>query len=122
MNKTELFLFRLIIEPNFEALTSNGTVAIDIVRDLKVRGVKPISVDVNEIKIISVDVTNGVTGEKISYESYYGNDNTSFHVLLTETVDHIANFTVALGFVSQLTETLQGFYRGAYIDEKQKES
>jgi aminopeptidase N len=98
-------------------------VAVDIARDPQFRGIKPISFDVTDVKITSVDVQNAEgTRDKISYDSYYGNDNTSFHVLLTDTVGHINNFTVFLGFESQLTDTLQGFYRGSYEDEQGKKS
>ena len=117
------FIYSLLLEPNIETFTSNGSVNIWITRDLNVKNMKPIVLDIKDIEISScqvfkVDRTDNE--ENLVPDCQYGKNNESYVITLKKTKYPLTNITIQLSFVSQLTSTLQGFYRGSYYDEQKK--
>ncbi|CAO1436554.1 unnamed protein product [Diamesa hyperborea] len=115
--------YDLLLEPNIETFTSNGSVNIWITRDLNVKNMKPIVLDIKDIEISScnvfkVDRTDNE--ENLVPDCQYGKNNESYVITLKKTKYPLTNITIQLSFVSQLTSTLQGFYRGSYYDEQKK--
>ena len=112
-----------MLEPNIETFTSNGSVNIWITRDLNVKIMKPIVLDIKDIeisscKVFKVDRTDNE--ENLVPDCQYGKNNESYVITLKKTKYPLTNITVQLSFVSQLTSTLQGFYRGSYYEEQNK--
>jgi len=115
--------FSLLLEPHIENHTSTGWVNIWITRDLDIKKLKPIVLDINEITISSCDVykvDRQDVEEKLEYSCEYGRNNDSYVITLQETKYPLTNVSVQLNFVSQLTNTLQGFYRGSFFNENTK--
>ncbi|XP_055622223.1 aminopeptidase N isoform X2 [Toxorhynchites rutilus septentrionalis] len=109
--------YRLMIEPNFERSTNNGTVTIDVMRDPSYADQNlPIILDLNQIEILSSRVL-GVDGYDIPFNAHYGANNLSYDIKLHERTEHSQNVTIVLEFESTLSDTLQGFYRGYFLKE-----
>lgn len=50
------------------------------------------------------------------FDAFYGSNNQSYHIVLKNSKENLNNLSIYLSFVSNLTDTLQGFYRGKYKD------
>lgn len=114
--------FRLIIEPNYDLSINNGTIKIDMKNDPKIEGIQPIVLDIKNIEIIKADVliiNEDNSTEPIDFEGSYGNDNQTYQITLLKAIQqNPITVRVYLIFKSQLTDTLQGFYKTTYFDEK----
>ncbi|XP_037909799.1 aminopeptidase N isoform X2 [Hermetia illucens] len=113
-------MYKLIIEPNIEKSTANGSVSINIVKDQHIEGIPPIILDVHNVTVEDVSVTNNndkdATPLKIT--TSYGDFNDSFIIKIGSKLDDVqhVNLTVNLKFRSELSSTLQGFYKTSYED------
>ncbi|XP_063704261.1 aminopeptidase Ey isoform X2 [Culicoides brevitarsis] len=113
-NPTE---YDLVIEPNFDSGKSNGSVTVNVVQDPKVKGLQPIVFDIKGIRILESSVLNAKTNEAMPFEGKVDASNQSYFMVLKKSKD-LGNVTVHLVFESNLTDTLQGFYRGKYKDDE----
>lgn len=116
---------RIVIEPNVEASTNNGSLVIEIERDPKVTTWEPIVLDVFNVSIDQVNVIRTprdkyAAEEDLKFNCDYGKDNSTFVVRLNETYANESGLRVqlSLNFVSQITDTLQGIYKTSYKDPK----
>lgn len=97
-------------------------------RDHEIKELKPIVLDVTDIaisgcnvyKVDRPDASRTDLDETLSYTCEYGKDNESYVINLKEPKHRLTNVSVTLDFVSKLTDTLQGFYRGSIVDEATK--
>uniref|UniRef100_A0A336M1Y0 Aminopeptidase n=1 Tax=Culicoides sonorensis TaxID=179676 RepID=A0A336M1Y0_CULSO len=108
----------LVIEPNFDNGKSNGTVTVSVMQDEAVKGLKPIVFDINGVKIVETKVTNVKTNKSVPFEGKVDSTNQSYFIVLKKSKDSLGNLSIYLSFVSNLTDTLQGFYRGKYKDSE----
>lgn len=112
-----------MLEPHIENATSTGRVVIWVTRDHNIKDLKPIVLDVTDIAISSCSaykVDRVDLHEDLDYTCEYGKDNESYVVTLKEPKHRLTNVSVTLEFVSKLTDTLQGFYRGSFFNEETK--
>lgn len=120
--KIKIYFCRLVIEPNHELSINNGTVKIDMKNDPKIDGIQPIVLDIKNIEIIKADVmiiNEDNSTAPIEFEGSYGNDNQTYEITLSKSYHQSPiSIRVYLIFKSQLTDTLQGFYKTTYFDEK----
>lgn len=90
--------------------------------DPKFEGIQPIVLDIKNIEIIKADVMiinedNSTTS--IDFDRSYGNNNQTYEIILSNKNDQSQiSIRVHLIFKSELTDTLQGFYKTTYFDEK----
>ncbi|XP_041674632.1 aminopeptidase N isoform X2 [Drosophila eugracilis] len=123
--------YSLLIEPDAETSISNGSVTIEIERDVtKVTSWEPIVLDVHNISISNVrviralpDTANNVTEEQeLDFDSDYGDDNATFVINLYKALagETQLRLQLSLDFVSQVTDTLQGVYKTSYINPDTK--
>lgn len=125
INDSLLSVFSLIIEPNFNTSSSNGSVEIHLENDSEFEEILPIVLDINEIKIISVEVYEIVSEESISRvpcESYYGDGRQTYITILNDNIREkyrgkLLRLRMDINFISRLTDTLQGFYKTSYHDD-----
>lgn len=59
--------------------------------------------------------------EHLEYTCKYGADKKSYIIDIKDTRHRLTNVSIILGFESQLTSTLNGFYKGSYKDSETKE-
>lgn len=117
-----------MLEPHIENATSTGRVVVWLTRDHEIKELKPIVLDITDITIsgctaYKVDRTDdGRTDvdDALDFSCDYGKDNESYVITLKEPKHRLTNVSVTLNFVSKLTDTLQGFYRGNVVDEATK--
>ncbi|XP_058127378.1 aminopeptidase N [Anopheles ziemanni] len=117
--------YSLIIEPNITSAINNGTVTIEIERNRRSKSyggsagdLPPVVLDIEDIFILSTSVLDTNSGEELQYETYYGPQNASFVFELSgDLKSGLHNVTLVLSFVSKLSDTLQGYYRGYYPDK-----
>ncbi|XP_055586170.1 aminopeptidase N-like isoform X2 [Uranotaenia lowii] len=110
--------YRLTIEPNFDRSINNGSVAINIIRDPEYGSrVLPIVLDIKNIEILSSQVLD-FDNQDIAFDASYGRNNQSYHIKIKESGDFLHNVTVVLDFQGQLSDTLQGFYKGSFLEEE----
>lgn len=112
-----------MLEPHIENATSTGRVVIWVTRDHTIKELKPIVLDVTDIAISSCSaykVDRVDLHEDLDYTCEYGKDNESYVITLKEPKHRLTNVSVTLEFVSKLTDTLQGFYRGSFFNEETK--
>ena len=114
-----LIFLSLLLEPNIETSTNEGGVSILMNKDLTVKNLQPIILDIKDIEITKCKVINR-NGENLVPDCQYGKNNDSYVITLKKTKYPLKNITVQLSFVSQLTSTLQGFYHGSYFDKEKK--
>ena len=55
--------------------------------------------------------------EDLQFDCQYGKNNGSYVITLKTPKYPLQNVTVRLEFISQLTSTMQGFYKGFYADQ-----
>lgn len=55
--------------------------------------------------------------EQLISDCTYGKHNNTYIITFKETKSPIINITVDLEFTSKITNTLQGFYRGGYLNK-----
>lgn len=120
-------LYKLVIEPNFNSSTSNGSVSIDVIRDSLEKGLPPIVLDINNISITEAKVFHYPSdiASPLDIETAYGENNDTFIIDIKRGIDkNDKNITlqIQLNFVSVLTDTLQGFYRSSYKDGRNQET
>ncbi|XP_058826206.1 aminopeptidase N isoform X2 [Topomyia yanbarensis] len=112
------FHYKLTIEPNFERSVNNGTVIITIHRDLSEdKKLLPIVLDINKIEILASQVLDH-NNQDIAYDAFYGKNNLSYNIDIKERSRNLQNVTVIFDFESKLSDTLQGFYKGYFVDEE----
>lgn len=112
-----------MLEPHIDNLTSSGRVNIWVTRDLAIKSLKPIVLDISDIVVKSCNIAkvdNADVRENLQYTCDYGKDNESYVVKIKETKYPLTNVSVVLEFESKLTDTLQGFYRGGFYMEDTK--
>ncbi|KAL5282628.1 hypothetical protein ACFFRR_005619 [Megaselia abdita] len=110
--------YRLLIEPNLESMTNNGSVTIQLARDLLFDEMKSIVLDINNITIHDVNATlsNKIKNEdNLEIDHYYGQNNKSY-IIFIKSSGPIDNVFIHLSFTSQITDTLQGIYKTSYMD------
>lgn len=113
----------MLLAPHIENSSSSGRVNIWITRDHNVKELKPIVLDITEIEITGCNVfkvDRQDVNENLDYTCDYGKNNESYVIKLKETKFPLTNVSVELEFVSRLTSTLQGFYRGGFYNEDTK--
>ncbi|KAH8332320.1 hypothetical protein KR074_000992, partial [Drosophila pseudoananassae] len=122
--------YHLLIEPSVEASTSNGSLTIEIERDVsKVTSWEPIVLDVHNVSISNVRVIraspngkarNGSDEQELDFDSDYGDDNATFVVSLDKALSEEPGLRLllSLDFVSLVTDTLQGVYKTSYTKPK----
>lgn len=112
--------YRLIIEPNIKTSTNNGSISINVTRDQDVEGMPPIVLDINNITINSIEARDLTVEDNplVKVESGYGENNETYIIKVLSDLKSNKNVTLSidLEFHSQLTDTLQGFYKTSYID------
>lgn len=92
-------------------------------RDHQIKELKPIVFDLTEIEIVSCTVEKldrGDVNQNLEFLSEYGVNNQSYIINFKETKHRLTNVSVKLEFISKLTSTLQGFYKGSFINENTK--
>ncbi|XP_058063365.1 aminopeptidase N [Anopheles bellator] len=122
--------YKLIIEPNIERSTNNGTVWIDVSLNPnavpRTRMVPLIVLDTTDIRIVSCKVYNSVAGASMVSQQYYTSNNASYIINLDDEMfvkrPEKLNLTLELTFESRLSDTLQGFYRGYFADPDERNS
>lgn len=113
----------MLLEPHIENSTSTGRVNVWLTRDQTVKELKPIVLDISEIRIASCHVykvDRADVHENLDYICDYGKDNESYVIKIKDTKYQLTNVSVTLEFTSKLTDTLQGFYRGGFYNEDTK--
>ena len=65
--------------------------------------------------VLKVDLVD--LEDDLQFDCEYGKNNRSYIINLKSSKYPIQNVTVRLEFISQLTSTLQGFYKGSYFDQ-----
>lgn len=120
-----LFLVNsLLLEPHIENATSTGRVKILVTRDLEVKDLNPIILDITDITITScrLDRTEQHDDdvEGLDFTCEYGKNNESYVITVKDTKHRPTNVSLTLEFVSKLTDTLQGFYKGSFYNEDTK--
>jgi aminopeptidase N len=65
-------------------------------------------------------VDRGDVQETLEYTCDYGKNNESYVITFKETKYPLTNVSVTLEFVSKLTSTLQGFYKGKFYNDDTK--
>lgn len=93
-------------------------------RDHSIDKLMPIVFDVTEIDIISCQidkVDREDVYEELSFSHGYGSLNQSYVITLKPPKHRLTNVKVRLEFISKLTSTLQGFYRGSFQNEETKD-
>ncbi|KAH8295316.1 hypothetical protein KR018_009945, partial [Drosophila ironensis] len=117
--------YHLLIEPSAEASTSNGSLTIEVERDVsKVTSWEPLVLDVHNVSIANVRViragkpSNGTDEQELDFDSDYGEDNATFVVSLDKSLagETELRLLLSLDFVSQVTDTLQGVYKTSYTN------
>ncbi|EDW27974.1 GL27230 [Drosophila persimilis] len=124
--------YSLLIEPNIVTSSNNGSLTIEIERDVaKVSAWQPIVLDVHNVSIANVRViraplpgktSNGSDELELDFDSDYGEDNATFVVRLDKSLaaETKLRLLLSLDFVSQVTETLQGVYKTSYTNPDTK--
>lgn len=111
------FFFSLIIEPDLNSGKTNGSVSVLLHRDEEIRGIQPIVFDISDIEIVQATVFSKHSNKEVLFESYYGPNNQTFHIILKKTKESEASkVKVTMDFVGKLSKTMQGVYRGEYKD------
>ncbi|XP_016951233.1 aminopeptidase N isoform X2 [Drosophila biarmipes] len=117
--------YGLLIEPNAETSISNGSLTIEIERDVsKVTSWEPIVLDVHNVSISNVRVIRSLPAkpgneeQELEFDSDYGEDNATFVINLDKAYSAETQLKVqlSLDFISQVTDTLQGVYKTSYIN------
>lgn len=106
----------MVIEPNFDSGKSNGTVMVNIVQDETIKGLQPIVFDIKGIQIVESNVIHTKSNVSVPFVGKVDSSNQSYFIVLKKSKDNLKTLSVYLSFVSNLTDTLQGFYRGKYKD------
>ncbi|KAH8242277.1 hypothetical protein KR038_008937 [Drosophila bunnanda] len=126
--------YSLLIEPHVEVSASNGSLTIEIERDVsKVTSWEPIVLDVHNVSISNVRViraplpgrTSNVSDEQeVDFDSDYGDENGTFVIHLDKSLsgETQLRLLLSLDFVSQLTDTLQGVYKTSYLNPDTKKN
>lgn len=120
-----------MIEPSVATSSSNGSLTIEIERDVsKVTSWEPIVLDVHNVSISNVRViralgdgaSNASEEQDLDFDSDYGEDNATFVINLSKTlaVETQLRVLLSLDFVSQVTDTLQGVYKTSYTNPDTK--
>lgn len=119
----QIFYFfhsRLIIEPNFEKNINNGSIEILIENDLSYSSsILPIVLDIKNIDIFHSEIF--YSDKMIPFTSEYGENRDTYILTINPSFantyynKHIS-LRVHMIFKSQLTSTLQGFYKTKYYD------
>uniref|UniRef100_A0A1B0D793 Aminopeptidase n=1 Tax=Phlebotomus papatasi TaxID=29031 RepID=A0A1B0D793_PHLPP len=109
----------LIIEPNFNKSINNGSVWIDVTSDPKVYGIQPIILDIHQIEVQDVRVleyTEPNTTSQLDIEFKSDSNSTLWIYIKKDFRKHSSSIRlkVFVEFISQLSDTLQGFYRVNY--------
>lgn len=123
--------YSLLIEPSVATSISNGSLTIEIERDVsKVTSWEPIVLDVHNVSISNVRViraladgaSNASEEQDLDFDSDYGEDNATFVINLSKTlaVETQLRVLLSLDFVSQVTDTLQGVYKTSYTNPDTK--
>lgn len=113
--------YKLTIEPNFERSINNGTVVIHIIQDSSDEDeLPPIILDINHITIHLAQVLD-IDNQEIAFDAGYGRNNQSYVIRIKERGENLRNLTIILDFESQLSDTLQGFYKGFFLEEGTEE-
>ncbi|KAH8363302.1 hypothetical protein KR084_008012, partial [Drosophila pseudotakahashii] len=123
--------YSLIIEPSVETSISNGSLTIEIERDMaKVTSWEPIVLDVHNVSISNVRVIRALptkTGsaneeQELEFDSDYGEDNATFVIGLDKALaeENQLRLMLSLDFISQVTDTLQGVYKTSYTNPDTK--
>lgn len=94
--------------------------------DPQIEGIQPIVLDIKNIEIVKADVmiiNEDNSTAPIEFEGSYGTDNQTYEITLSKS-NHQSpiSIRVYLIFKSQLTDTLQGFYKTTYFDEKNNDN
>ncbi|XP_013102535.1 aminopeptidase N isoform X2 [Stomoxys calcitrans] len=115
--------YNVVIEPNNQTSTSNGSVAIRVQRDIRLTSFEPIVLDINNVTITNVRVTRDAYAMNfnaidVEFESSYNSDYTAYVITLAKTLasEKDLRLIVSMEFVSQITDTLQGVYKTSYIN------
>lgn len=81
-------------------------------------------IDITDITITGCNVDKvdrNDVHENLAFNCEYGKNNESYVIKLKEPKYRLTNVSVTLHFVSKLTDTLQGFYRGSFYNDETKE-
>ncbi|XP_075148016.1 aminopeptidase N isoform X1 [Haematobia irritans] len=115
--------YNVIIEPNNQTSTSNGTVSIRVQRDVRLTSFEPIVLDINNVTITNVRITRdgystNFNSIDIEFESGYNSDYTAYVITLAKSLasEKDLRLMVSMDFISQITDTLQGVYKTSYIN------
>ncbi|XP_031619853.1 aminopeptidase Ey isoform X2 [Contarinia nasturtii] len=110
-------LYRLIIQPDIKNGTSFGHVIIDITKDASATNWPPIVLDIDNITITKVEVAESSENltRFLDIAADYGENNDTYVINLVESPNN-ASLQLNIKFISQLSTTLQGFYRVGYND------
>ncbi|XP_065721508.2 aminopeptidase N isoform X2 [Drosophila suzukii] len=117
--------YSLLIEPSAETSISNGSLTIEIERDVsKVTSWEPIVLDVHNVSISNVRVIRALPNktaneeQELEFDSDYGEDNATFVISLDKAYsgETQLKLQLSLDFISQVTDTLQGVYKTSYIN------
>ncbi|XP_031634254.1 aminopeptidase N-like [Contarinia nasturtii] len=110
-------LYKLVMRPEIQYGTSSGHIVIDVMKDANETQWPPIVLDINNITINKVEVAeiNGEVTRLLSIQSNYGKNNEIYVIDLLEMPKN-TSLQVNIEFISQLSTTLQGFYRVGYDD------
>lgn len=113
-------LYKLVIEPNIDSGSNDGEIWIDVIPDPFSGSLPPIVLDINNITILSTNVivqqspAIETPPRSLNVDTFYGENNDTFVIDIKDTVPENRTLQVQLKFISQLTDTLQGFYRTNY--------
>ncbi|XP_070493928.1 aminopeptidase N isoform X2 [Chironomus tepperi] len=116
--------YDILLEPHIENATSTGNVNIWMIRDEKVKELKPIILDITDIEITDCKLFSRDKADIeqfLDYTCEYGNKNESYVINVKETKFMPTNVSVQLNFTNKLGGTLTGFYKGSFINEETKE-
>lgn len=83
-------------------------------RDLTIKSVQPIVLDINKIEILDTKVRS--SDSEVPFDVSYGPHNQSYHITLKRPISNVDTLDVHLVFNGVLTDTMQGVYRGEYKD------
>lgn len=56
--------------------------------------------------------------QDLAFDAFYGRNNQTYVIQIKERGENFLNVTVILDFESQLSDTLQGLYKGSFTDEE----